>query len=126
MIVSMGLPLALVSLAGVCGALVPPRPLSCPLTSLCVQLCCPPGHVYSGYGAGSNYEEYDDDESDYQLLARPLCEKYRQGNIFQKRKKKAESLGKGSKKKINSLEFSIRVGGFLPILGPFPYFFFYF
>ena len=65
-----------------------PRPLSCPLTSLCVQLCCPPGHVYSGYGAGSNYEEYDDDESDYQLLARPLCEKYRQGDIFQKKRKK--------------------------------------
>ena len=36
-------------------------------------------------------------------------------------------LGKGSKKKKkNSLEFSIRGGGFLPILGPFPYFFFYF
>ena len=35
-------------------------------------------------------------------------------------------LGKGSKKKKNSLEFSIRVGGFLPILGPFPYFFFLF
>ena len=90
----MGLPLALVSLAGVCGALVPPRPLSCPLTSLCVQLCCPPGHVYSGYGAGSNYEEYDDDESDYQLLARPLCEKYRQGNIFAKKEEKSRKFNK--------------------------------
>ena len=33
---------------------------------------------------------------------------------------------KGRVQKKNSLEFSIRGGGFLPILGPFPYFFFYF
>ena len=57
-------------------ALVPPRPLSCPPTSLCVQLCCPPGQIYSGFGAGSNYDEYDDYESEYQLLEKPLCENY--------------------------------------------------
>merc|ERR1712232_1149978 len=26
--------------------LVPPRPASCPPTSLCVERCCPPGQVY--------------------------------------------------------------------------------
>lgn len=57
-------------------SLVPPRPLSCPLTSLCVQLCCPPGQIYSGFGAGSNYDEYDDYESEYQLLEKPNCEQY--------------------------------------------------
>ena len=57
-------------------SLVPPRPSSCPSTSLCVQLCCPPGQIYAGYGAGSNYEEYDDYEADYQLLAKPTCEEY--------------------------------------------------
>ena len=60
-------------------ALVPPRPLSCPPTSLCVQLCCPPGQIYSGFGAGSNYDEYDDYESEYQLLEKPLCQRYSGG-----------------------------------------------
>ena len=68
--------LMMVAMARVTESLVPPRPLSCPPTSLCVQLCCPPGQIYSGFGAGSNYDEYDDYESDYQLLEQPLCEEY--------------------------------------------------
>ena len=66
----------LVTTALVTDSLVPPRPLICPPTSLCVQLCCPPGQIYSGFGAGSNYDQYNDDESDYKLLEKRLCEQY--------------------------------------------------
>ena len=47
-----------------CQGLVPPRPASCPPTSLCVQLCCPPGHIYSGY-VPNDYDYGDEDDYDY-------------------------------------------------------------
>ena len=68
--------LVLITAPGVTESLVPPRPPSCPSTSLCVQLCCPPGQIYAAYGAGSNYEEYDDYEADYKLLEKTKCEEY--------------------------------------------------
>ena len=36
-------------------ALVPPRPASCPPTSLCVERCCPPGQVYQ---FDSDYQKF--------------------------------------------------------------------
>ena len=73
----------LVTTALVTDSLVPPQPLNCSPTSLCVQLCCPPGQIYSGFGAGSNYDQYDDDESEYKLLEQRSCEQY-SGDIVYK------------------------------------------
>ena len=63
-----------------CQGLVPPRPASCPPTSLCVQLCCPPGHIYSGF-VPNDYQDYGDDysyEEDYKVAALlpPKCSQY--------------------------------------------------
>lgn len=72
----------MVTTTHVTDSLVPPRPLNCSRTSLCVQLCCPPGQIYSGFGAGSIYDYYDDEESDYKLLEPRLCEQYSEDIVY--------------------------------------------
>ena len=61
----------LLLLLGAARALVPPRPASCPPTALCVQRCCPPGHVYSGHE--EHVPRAEEGAVARTRLARPRC-----------------------------------------------------